>query len=114
MPKLLKIVIGTIMLQLIVSLFGLPSPSALFRVALSLGILAGFRTRSPIAWNFARLLAFLGIAGRILGIIAALFVAGAVSEIAAPAFWTMFTTVACVGIGLAAFQFIALGNHAIR
>ena len=114
MPKALKIVVGIIALRLIVSIFALPSPSAILRIAVWLGILAGFRTRSCIAWHFARVVILLGVVlGITMVVVASTALIPELQKVDTGLFAIMSMFV-IVSIALSAFQFVALGTVSVR
>ena len=66
MPRYLKIIIGILVFEIILSILSLPSTKAILWILIDLGILSGFRNRSLIAWNFARAVRLLALIAYVL------------------------------------------------
>jgi len=111
MPKLLKIVMVVVGIETLLCFAFAFHLRSLFWGAVNLGILAGFRTRSAIAWNLCRVIKLLGmIAGTFL--LATLLLArwSFVSQ-DARAIMTLWWL---ASLSMTYFVFFALGHDSVR
>ena len=116
MPKLLKIIIGIIIVETIFNFLATAYTGFFFWAVISLGILSGFVTRSSIAWHFARILRLFSIIAGSVILIGIIIMAPIMiycvpeSIMGIIAIFILILFIVCVQF----FVFFALGSHSVR